>query len=263
VAGADKLTLVLPEEIRSFGYWIEQLIAESTGKGGKGIVPVEGEDLGSPTVYGDDRLFVALGGAGEEALDALAALGHPVVGTSFEGPADLGAEMFRWELATAVAGCVLGINPFDQPDVQSAKDATKQVLESGATLEVEAGDAAALLEEAAAGDYIAIQAYLPRNEDTQRRLHAVRMRLRDRLGLATTVGFGPRFLHSTGQLHKGGPATGIFLQVVDPPLEDAEIPREPYTFATLLAAQAAGDLQALRERGRRIARLSLAELEAL
>jgi hypothetical protein len=253
-AGRDKLTLVLPAGLRAFGYWVEQLIAESTGKEGKGILPVEGEDVGSPDVYGEDRLFVSVG----RALEDLRAAGHPVVQLDEAG---LGGEMFRWEFATAVAGMVIGIQPFDQPDVQSAKDATKRILESGDIPDPERGDLRELLASARPGEYLAIQAYVPRNGDTQRALHGVRMRLRDRLKLATTVGFGPRFLHSTGQLHKGGPNTGLFVQVVDDPTEDVEIPGKPYTFGTLIRAQAAGDLLALRERDRRVVRVSMGQLE--
>jgi transaldolase/glucose-6-phosphate isomerase len=261
MAGMDKLTLVLPSPIASFGYWIEQLIAESTGKEGRGILPVEGEDLGSPAVYGDDRLFVVTGEAGGD-VEAMAAAGHAVVRIPFQDAAELGGEMFRWEFATAVAGAVLGIQPFDQPDVQSAKDATKRILSSGDIPEVDPGNLAELLEEAEPGNYLAIQAYVPRNAETIGRLHAVRMRLRNRLRLATTVGFGPRFLHSTGQLHKGGPNTGLFVQMVEEPSGDVPIPGQPYTFGHLLAAQAAGDLMALRDRGRRVVRVSFPELES-
>ncbi len=263
LAGRDKLTLALPDAVSSFGWWAEQLIAESTGKEGTGIVPVEGESLGPPGMYGDDRLLVALGGAGRGPVVAwLERAGSPVVRLALDGPAALGAEMFRWEFATAVAGAVLGIQPFDQPDVQSAKDATAKVLASGTIPEVDRGDLAELMASAKPGDYVALQAYLPRTAEMRARLHAVRIRIRDETRLATTVGFGPRFLHSTGQLHKGGPNTGLFLQVAGPPAEDVTIPGEPYTFATLLAAQAAGDLEALRARGRRAVRASLAELEA-
>ena len=173
----------------------------------------------------------------------------------------LGGEMFRWEFAVAVAGHVIGIQPFDQPDVQSAKDATKKILEQGDIPDPERGDLGELLASARPGEYLAIQAYLPRSDEHQRRLHAVRMRLRDRLRVATTVGFGPRFLHSTGQLHKGGPNSGVFVQVVDPPREDVPIPGQPFTFGTLIAAQSAGDLQSLRSRGRRVARVHMADLE--
>jgi glucose-6-phosphate isomerase len=260
--GRDKLTLVLPQAIRAFGYWIEQLIAESTGKDGKGILPVEGEDLGAPPVYGEDRLFVATGAVDGAALDTLVEAGNPEVRMPFDDPIELGGEMFRWEFATAVAGAVMGIQPFDQPNVQSAKDATKRILAEGTIPSVDRGNLEQLLADAGPGRYLSIHAYLPRNEENARRLHAVRMRLRDQLRIATTVGFGPRFLHSTGQLHKGGPNTGLFVQVVDEPQADLPIPGQDYTFGHLIAAQAAGDLMALRDRDRQVARVSLAELES-
>ena len=262
LAGRDKLTLVLDDPIRTFGYWIEQLIAESTGKDGTGIVPVQGEDLGPPEVYGADRLFVALGPESlQEDLRPLESAGHPVAHVELREPIELGGEFLRWEFATAVAGAVLGINPFDQPNVQEAKENTKRLVAEGEVPDPGYDDLGALLKEIRAGDYIAIQAYLPRNETIQERLDAVRLRLRDRFKVATTVGFGPRFLHSTGQLHKGGPSTGVFIQVVEPPEEDVPIPGQSYSFGTLLAAQAAGDLQSLRARGRRIARVRMADLE--
>jgi len=258
VSGRDKLTLVLPDAISAFGYWVEQLIAESTGKEGKGIVPVEGEPLGGPEVYGDDRLFVAIGD--HEGLPALEQAGHPVVRLPYGGPLQLGGEFFRWEFATAVAGHVLGINPFDQPNVQEAKDTTARILQGGAPAEPETGSLSALLEQARPGDYVAIQAYLPRNAEVEAQLQAARRRLRDRLRVATTVGYGPRFLHSTGQLHKGGPNTGVFIQVVGDDSVDFEIPGRPYTFGALKRAQALGDLQSLRAHGRRVERVTLDEL---
>ncbi len=251
-AGRDKLTLLLPGEVAAFGAWLEQLIAESTGKEDTGIVPVEGEPQGPPDVYSNDRLFVSLGV--ETALE-------PSVVIPVEGADKLGAEFFRWEFATAVAGHVLGIHPFDQPNVQEAKDATRRLLEADGLPEEGYDDIGALLEKVQPGDYLAIQAYLPRTADNVSRLQAARMKLRDRLRVATTLGFGPRFLHSTGQLHKGGPPTGVFVQVVDEPSLDLPIPGKPYTFRTLLDAQSAGDLQALRARGRRVARVRLSALE--
>ena len=205
LAGRDKLTLVLPPAISTFGTWVEQLVAESTGKEGKGILPVEGEPLGPPEVYGDDRLFVSIGE--EIGLTPAATL-------KFDGPARLGAEFFRWEFATAVAGAILGINPFDQPNVQEAKDATNRILAAGALPEVPNDDLDALLAQVRPGDYIAITAFMPRNAENEEALRRVRVRLRDRFKVATTVGFGPRYLHSTGQLHKGGPNKGVFIQVV-------------------------------------------------
>ena len=260
LAGRDKLTFVLPAETALLGTWLEQLIAESTGKEGKGIVPVEGAALGPPGVYGDDRVFASSADAGGPILEWLGRAGHPIERISPAGRGDLGAQMFLWEFATAVAGAVLDINPFDQPDVQSAKDATKKVLASGSLPKV---DTQALSEVLEAGppSYLGIQAYLPRTPEISARLTAVREKTRDARRVATTVGFGPRFLHSTGQLHKGGPPTGRFVQVVEPPANDVPIPGESFTFGELLAAQAAGDLQSLRERGRPVARVTLQQLE--
>jgi glucose-6-phosphate isomerase len=264
LAGQDKLTFVLPASVASFGDWVEQLVAESTGKEGKGIVPVPGEDIGPPDAYGEDRLFVSLGDY--PGLAPLRAAGHPVVTLEFGGPKTLGAEIFRFEFATAVAGHVLGINAFDQPNVEEAKQATRAILASlheGSELEEpDPGDAAGELQGVAPGDYIAIQAYLDRTPDSAAALQLDRLALRDAHRAATTVGFGPRFLHSTGQLHKGGPPTGVFLQVTDESREvDLPIPGKPYTFGTLIDAQALGDLQALRARRRRVARVAFEELE--
>jgi hypothetical protein len=260
LAGRDKLTLVLPPECAGLGPWIEQLIAESTGKEGRGIVPVEGAPLGPPEVYGTDRLFVALGD--HPGLDVLERAGHPVIRLPYAGVEQVGGEFFRWEFATAVAGHVLGIQPFDQPNVQEAKDATSRVL-AGETPGGEPLPAEVALASLRAGDYLAITAFVPRTAAMEERLTAVRLALRDRFGVAATVGFGPRFLHSTGQLHKGGPNTGVFLQVVGDDPEDAAVPGAAYTFGQLERAQADGDLAALLAHGRRAARLSLEELERL
>ena len=251
--GRDKLTLVLPAPLASLGSWIEQLIAESTGKLGKGILPVEGEPLGPPEVYGDDRLFVALGD--HEGLAALVKAGHPVLRLPFEGPDQLGGEFYRWEFATAVAGHLLGIHPFDQPNVQQAKDATARILE-GATPDPSTPSADEVLASVQPGDYIALQAFLPRSEANIEALQAARVRLRDRHRVATTVGFGPRFLHSTGQLHKGGPDSGVFIQVVGDDPDDLAIPGQAYSFGRLKQAQALGDLESLRAQGRRVARVT-------
>lgn len=266
IAGNDKLTFVLPEAIAAFGDWVEQLVAESTGKETKGVIPVAGEDLGLPAVYGEDRLFVTLDG--DPRLEGLRAAGQVVVGVEFGGPATLGAEIFRFEFATAVAGAVLGINAFDQPNVEEAKQATRAILaelgEGGTLEEPDPGDAQGFLAGVAPWEYIAIQAYIDRTGPTEGRLQQKRLGLRDGHRAATTVGFGPRFLHSTGQLHKGGPNTGVFLQVTDAARDvDLPIPGKPYTFGTLIDAQALGDLRALRARGRRVARVSLDELDQL
>jgi len=252
LAGRDKLTLVLPPSISTFGTWVEQLVAESTGKEGKGILPVEGEPLGPPEVYGDDRLFVSIG----DDIDL-----RPSATLKFDGATRLGAEFFRWEFATAVAGAVLGINPFDQPNVQEAKDATSRVLAAGGRLPgVANDDLDILLAQVHPGDYIAITAYMQRNTENEEALRRVRVRLRDRFKVATTVGFGPRHLHSTGQLHKGGPNNGVFIQVITPDETDLPIPGRPYTFGTLKAAQALGDLESLRAHGRRAGRVPVETL---
>jgi transaldolase/glucose-6-phosphate isomerase len=258
-AGRDKLTLALPEEIASFGGWVEQLIAESTGKEDVGIVPVVGEPLGAPDVYGRDRVFVAIGD--HDGLDELESVGHPVVRLRYDGREQIGGEFFRWEMATSIAGYVLGINPFDQPDVQEAKDATKAILASGSIEDPGFDDLGVLLKQVNEGDYVAILAYLDRTSETEDAIERVRLAIRDRYRVATTTGFGPRFLHSTGQLHKGGPNNGVFIQVVDAGRSvDLPIPGRPFTFGTLIDAQALGDLRALRGRGRRVARVTFDQL---
>jgi transaldolase/glucose-6-phosphate isomerase len=270
LAGRNKTTFVLSPGIASFGLWVEQLIAESTGKEGRGILPVADEPLGDPAVYGADRVFVSLRLAGEndrKVDDRLAALedaGHPVVHLRLDDRLDLGQEFFRWEFATAAAGAVLGINPFDQPNVAESKANTRAVLAKGSPPSP-AATAAELKEFLAGikpGDYLALLAYLPPTPENDRRLAAIRLRLRDRLRVATTLGYGPRYLHSTGQLHKGGPPTGHFIQITDPAGDDVAIPGETYGFRELEAAQAEGDLQALRARGRPAVRIEdLALLE--
>ncbi len=260
LAGRDKLTLFLPHAVETLGHWVEQLVAESTGKQCRGILPVEGERIGPPSAYGTDRLFIAYGPL--DGLDDLEAAGHPVVRLPAVGPLDLGAEFFRWEFATAIAGHILGINPFDQPNVEESKRNARRALEGGIGEPVTAPPGE-VLGSARPGDYLAILAYLPRDRATADRLERARHAFRDRLRIATTVGFGPRYLHSTGQLHKGGPNTGVFLVIEEPPESDIPVPGEPYTFGQLEAAQARGDIAALLEHGRRVARLSLADLEAL
>jgi transaldolase / glucose-6-phosphate isomerase len=263
LAGRNKATFVLTGGIASFGLWAEQLIAESTGKEGKGILPVADEPLGSPEVYGEDRIFVSMSLAGEtdaETDSRLAALehaGHPVVHLRLDDRYDLGQECFRWEFATAVAGAVLHINPFDQPNVAESKANTKAVLAKGgqASPAAAAADLERFLAGIRPGDYLAIMAYLPPTPENDARLAAIRLRLRNRLRVATTLGYGPRFLHSTGQFHKGGPPVGHFLQIVQPSPDDLAIPGEPFGFRELEAAQAAGDLQALRSRGRPVIRI--------
>jgi hypothetical protein len=269
LSGRDKLTFDVGPPIPRFGMWIEQLVAESTGKEGKGILPVEGEPLGPPEVYGNDRFFASIAAstastntARQDArLKPLEAAGHPSLRFGIADALDLGAEMFRWEFATAVAGKLLGINPFDQPNVQEAKDRTNEILGGKAEEEppagVDAGLVRGLLASLRPGDYFAITAYLPSTLKNEAALQAIRIAVRDRWRVATTLGFGPRFLHSTGQLHKGGPDTGVFLQVTAEPGERVAIPGKPYDFGRVVAAQAAGDLAALRSRGRRSLRVHL------
>ncbi len=258
-AGRDKLTLALPPEIASFGSWVEQLIAESTGKEDVGIVPVVGEPIAAPDVYGKDRVFVAIGE--HDGVDALENVGHPVARLALEGREQIGGEFFRWEMATAIAGHVLGINPFDQPNVQESKDATKQILASGSVEDPGFDDLGALLKEVGEGDYVGILAYLDRTSETEEAIELARLGIRDTYRVATTTGFGPRFLHSTGQLHKGGPNDGVFIQVVDDGRSvDVAIPGQPYTFGTLIDAQSLGDLRSLRTRGRRVARVTFDQL---
>jgi len=259
MVGRDKLTLALPEEIASLGGWVEQLIAESTGKEGVGIVPVVREPLGPPDAYGRDRVFVAIGE--HEALDELERVGHPVARLRYDGLEQIGGEFFRWEIATAIAGHVLGINPFDQPNVQEAKEATNAILASGSVEDPGLDDLGVLLKQVNEGDYVAILAFIDRTSETEDAIERVRLAIRDRYGVATTTGFGPRFLHSTGQLHKGGPNSGVFIQVVDRERSvDLPIPSRAFTFGTLIDAQALGDLRSLRGRGRRVARVTLDQL---
>jgi glucose-6-phosphate isomerase len=258
-AGRDKLTLIIDPEIETFGLWIEQLVAESTGKQGVGVVPIVGEPV-SPDVgvYGPDRLFVAIGT--HPALDAIAGAGHPVVELPYEGRYGLGAHVLLWEFATAVAGAVLGINPFDQPDVAAAKAATARVLDAGELPIVEQVPLRSLLDQVRVGDYLSIQAYVDPASPLVDEIEVARERLRDELKVATTVGLGPRFLHSTGQLHKGGPPAGVFVQVVSEDDVDVPIPGRSYGFSMLKQAQAAGDLETLRSRGLRAGRVAIEDL---
>jgi transaldolase/glucose-6-phosphate isomerase len=276
-AGRDKLTLIVSPAIASLGSWIEQLVAESTGKEGRGIVPVDLEPLGDPKAYGDDRLFVyvRLGEGDPEqsrAVGALEKAGQPIVYLSLENRAALGREFFRWEVATAIAGAVLGVNPFDEPNVTEAKLATSALLAAHAQSDAKLpaaedtsgpGDADRLrahLAELAPGDYVALCAYFTRSDARDALLAKLRVACSARAGgpkPATTVGYGPRFLHSTGQLHKGGANSGVFLQLVAEAPKDLPVPGEAYSFGTLRSAQALGDLQVLRRRGRRALRVNL------
>ena len=279
LAGRDKVTFFASRSFSAFPVWVEQLIAESTGKLGKGILPVADEPPAAPNVYGSDRVFVYLqvdgdsDSATEQAVGKLQAAGHPVVRIQAKDTSDIGQEFFRWELAVAAAGSVLGINPFDQPDVQLAKELAKRAMsgpqaQAGSaeteTASVEdarkfCGTLTTLLNEVAPGNYIALQAYLQPTAETEKLLQEIRLQLRDHHKVATTLGFGPRFLHSTGQMHKGGPNTGVFLQFVDEPKNDIAVPETNYTFGQLIRAQALGDYQALKQRGRRVLRINLGQ----
>jgi glucose-6-phosphate isomerase len=277
--GRDKVTFVCSPRIGRLGAWLEQLIAESTGKEGLGIVPVEGEPLATPADYGNDRFFVYerlrndSDGIAEKRLDRLRQEGQPVAAFSLDRPEDLAGRMFIWEFATAVAGSLLKIDAFDQPNVQESKDNTGAVLkafEDAGRLDSPSPDwsregidffgpgLAEFLAGARRGkDYVALMAYAERSPENEETLTAVREEIRDATGCATTVGFGPRFLHSTGQLHKGGPDEGVFLQFVAPG-EDLPIPDSRYGFATFLRAQALGDENSLRQRGRRFLKAAYA-----
>ena len=287
LAGRDKATILVPPPLESFGLWAEQLIAESTGKEGKGIVPIAQEPVGSPEVYGRDRLFLYLTLEGEdrleEAVTALETARHPVVRLRMPDISWIGAEFYRWEMATAVAGTILGINPFDEPNVQESKENTRKALEQyitegclpqekptweadGVLFFGERGGARsweealrAHLRSVQPGEYIAWMAYLDSTGLYEEALQSIRTRVRNALRVATTMGYGPRFLHSTGQLHKGGPNRGIFVQLTADPMVDLPIPGQPYSFGTLIAAQALGDWQSLRAHGRRVVRLHLGQ----
>jgi transaldolase / glucose-6-phosphate isomerase len=308
--GRDKVTITSSLGLESFGGWVEQLFAESTGKNGKGLVPIAGEPLAAPSVYGNDRIFIDLTLEGEtdatreSKLKALEAAGHPVVRIVQKSPEHLGQEFFRFEIATAVAGAVIGINPFDQPDVEASKNKTRELTSafekagklpaetpvcSGKSLELYTDDknAKALREAGAgstpeswlkahlgriqAGDYFATLAYIARDSANAAPLQKMRLALRDRRHIATCLEFGPRFLHSTGQAYKGGPDSGLFLQITSDDAEDLAIPSHRASFGVVKAAQARGDFDVLAERGRRALRVhikgdlkaGLAELEAL
>jgi transaldolase/glucose-6-phosphate isomerase len=284
--GRDKVTFLMPDSVGALGMWLEQLLAESTGKEGRGVLPVPGELPGSPSVYGEDRLFVhvrlkeQVDENLESTVSALKRAGHPVVAVSMDDPLDLGQEFFRWEIATATTGAILGINAFDQPNVQESKENTNRLLErvrkggrlpeaaptlSEGSLRFYGKERAksakeclhAFFAQARPGDYVSLQAYLPETPAIDQKLQAIRLHLRDGLRLATTLGYGPRFLHSTGQLHKGGPNNGLFLQVTADEADVVPIPGEAYTFGLFKHTQALGDLQALRRHRRRAIRVHL------
>lgn len=275
--GRDKLTIVAPRHLDSFGDWAEQLVAESTGKEDSGIVPIVREPLGKPSVYGADRFFVVLAdeskpdAALEAGVAALEKAGHPVLTLSLGGVEDLGGEFFRWEMATVVACALLKVNAFDQPDVQAAKDKAKLLLktieekgslpprESTVTLET-------FWEDIEEGDYVSILAFLPDRPEIKKKLSEIQLLIRNQMKLAVTVGYGPRYLHSTGQLHKGGSNKGVFILVTSEQKLDLPIPGEKYSFAQLELAQAMGDFDALESKGRwlvhvRLPGFSQAELD--
>ena len=301
-AGRDKVTLVTSPGIWDFGAWLEQLMAESTGKDGKGLIPVDGEALGAPEVYGNDRVFAYIrldkgaDPAQDQAVDALAKAGHPVVRIALSDIYNLGQEMFRWEIATAVAGSVIGINAFNQPDVEASKVETRKLTseyektgslppespmhsENGIDLFTDEANAKALasaagsdktlvgylrahLDRLKAGDYFALLGYVEMNQPHEKTLKSIRMSVRDRKKVATCLGFGPRFLHSTGQAYKGGPNTGVFLQVTCDDKADLAVPGQKFTFGVVKAAQARGDFQVLADRQRLALRVHLHDVES-
>jgi hypothetical protein len=282
----NKVTFLLPRMISSLGMWLEQLLAESTGKEGTGLLPVAGEPLGEPSVYGEDRVFVhirmkdALDDVLERGVSALREAGQPVITIYLDDVLDLGQEFFRWEMATATVGAILGINAFDQPNVQESKDNTNRLLamvrnqgklpeekpslvrdplklyfdEKAATVPEILRD---FLAQARPGDYLALIAYISENLANDKLLQDLRAMVQNHLHIPTTLGYGPRFLHSTGQFHKGGPNTGLFLQLTADDVQDVPIPGAPYTFGTFKRAQALGDLEALHKHGRRVGRIHL------
>jgi len=274
----DKLTILTSPSLSSFPDWLEQLIAESTSKSGKGLIPVANEPRTAAEEYGQDRVFVGLFQEGENNqelegfMERLRALEHPVVRIRLADAYELGQEIFRWEVAIASAGAILGIHPFNQPDVQLAKDLAKKAMRERSSGEkegmreegVKLTDRIKLEEslktwigQAQKGDYLGLQAYLTPSPSTTEALQSIRHALLKKTRLATTLGYGPRFLHSTGQLHKGGPNSGLFLQLVDEPEQDLAVPETDFTFGALIRAQALGDLGALRQRGRRVIRINL------
>lgn len=296
LAGRDKLVLRPPTPVARLADWIEQLVAESTGKQGRGLVPIADEPLAGPEAYGSDRVFVATSVGPWPAemtarLEALRTAGHPVLGWTLPDARALGGEFLRWEIATVTAGAVLGVDPFDEPNVTEAKEATRLALDRyvregsftddqpiatsggmaveapsvlqetlrarGATVGDPAAWVSALLSLVVPGDYVALLAYLHRTPERSAALARLRLGARATTRAATTLGYGPRFLHSTGQLHKGGPDTGVFLQITGDEGDELPIPGEPYGFAALRAAQAAGDYAVLERRGRRVMRVHL------
>ena len=272
MGGHDKLTILTSPKLTSFARWTEQLIAESTGKDGMGILPVVGEPILDSSAYGDDRVFVYLrlaeddNSALDKAMAHLQDVGHPVINIDLQNQEDLAGEFYRWELATAIAGSILGLNPFDQPNVELAKRATDQILSEHNNDELielsSIGSVDNLLNVVEPNQYFAIMAYVQPDLRFEQFVADLRRRVMQRHKVATTFGYGPRYLHSTGQLHKGGPPTGLFLQVVMSHHDEIEIPDSSYTFGKLVNAQAEGDFRALKSMGRQIVRVRLEELIA-
>jgi transaldolase/glucose-6-phosphate isomerase len=290
VHGRDKLTFIADPETAPFGTWLEQLVAESSGKQGKGILPVSGEDLTKPELYGKDRLFIYIRRSGnfDPKVGLLRKAGYPVITQEFTENSALGAEFYKWELAVATACSILGVNAFDQPDVQDSKNRTvekisyykehHQFIEAKAITEDNGisvyGDfnpdgmgidriVEKFLTEGLPGDYVAINGYLQRDRKNEAALSKLRLWIREKTRLATIVGFGPRFQHSTGQLHKGGANNGLFLVITADPKNDVVIPNENLSFGILEYGQALGDVEALEARGRRVLRIHLAKPELL
>ncbi len=272
--GLNKLTIFTSPSLSALPYWIEQLVAESTGKDGKGILPVIEEPFDDPDVYSRDRLFVYMFLEKEKYFiekhkKRLIDKGYPVVSISLSSLYEIGGELFRWEMAVAIAGAVIGIQPFDQPDVQLAKELAKNAMRGGTKdfdniegigvsekerLRIALNDFFNKLDK---GMYIAVQAYLPRNLETKKALEEIQKTILDRYHVPVTTGYGPRFLHSTGQFHKGGPNEGLFIQIIDDPSIDIEVPEQNFTFKKLIKAQATGDFMALKKRKREIIRINL------
>jgi gamma-glutamylcyclotransferase (GGCT)/AIG2-like uncharacterized protein YtfP len=291
--GKDKVTIVTSEKLESFGVWAEQLIAESTGKEDKGLIPIAQEALLAPPEYGDDRVFVYMrldGDISEKVEGKVAKLreaGFPVITLRLRDVYDLAGEFFRWEFATSIAATFLQINPFDQPNVQSSKDNTNRLLASYENMErlplpepvMVKGDVsvygeveahyelddllANFLDTIESGDYFTLLAYLPAFEAVDDALQHIRTEVQRAFNCATAIGYGPRFQHSTGQLHKGGPNTGVFVQITVSDHGDLAVPGKPYSFGTLKTAQALGDMEALQGKDRRVIRLHVASLDAL
>jgi transaldolase/glucose-6-phosphate isomerase len=275
LAGRDKPTLIAPSSLASFGAWLEQLVAESLGKHGKGIIPIDGEEPGGEEMYGRDRVFVQLrlkgvaDPANDAAVDRLERAGQPVIRIDWASPYALGGEFFRWEFATAVAGAILGVNPFDQPDVEATKVVTRRLAEeyertgtlpSGGHIS-ELTSVITSMNQLREGDYFALLAFVEMNDAHRNALQAIRTLVRDRKKVATSVGFGPRYLHSTGQAHKGGPNSGVFVLITCDDPHDVAVPGQKYTFGTIKMAQALGDREVLGDRGRRVIRIHLKDVE--